>query len=213
MYLPKRFQIDSPRDAIELMQKYPLATLISADSQEPFVSHIPLVAQKDGDNITLIGHLARGNPHWKLLANNSVYAIFHGPNAYISPKWYAENDVPTWNYAVVHAQGTCSLIEDLDGILSCVKKLSAFAESKLQDPWEFWIPKDLAADGVIEKSIVGFLIKVTSIKTKFKLNQSRSEADLHGVVEGLKSHGTDVDKEVADLMTVTWKNYNNRNEK
>ena len=213
MYLPKRFQHDDPDAAIGLIQRYPLATLISVEQDRPFISHLPLVGEKSEGGLVLIGHLARGNPHWKLLADKVVYVIFHGPNAYISPSWYEKNDVPTWNYAVVHLEGICTLIEDHEGILSCVKKLSTFAESKSKNPWEFWIPEDLAAHGVIEKSIVGFQIAVNSTKSKFKLNQSRSEADLHGVIAGLTSNNTDNGREVSDLMNSTWRAYNHGNKK
>jgi len=205
MYLPKRFDMKNPDEAIMLIKKNPLATLISTTEQGPFVSHVPLVIETANESLSLIGHLARGNPHCKLLDNKPIYAIFHGPNAYMTPKWYENNDVPTWNYAVVHIEGTCKLIQDLDGILTCLKMLSSAAEAGSQDPWEFWIPDDLAAPGVIEKSIVGFEIKVTSVRSKFKLNQSRSKADLDGCVEGLHSQNTDSANTMAEMMIKAWK--------
>ena len=53
----------------------------------------------------LHGHLAKPNPHWKEWNDGDrVLAIFHGGDAYVSPFCYeAEQAVPTWNYAVVHA--------------------------------------------------------------------------------------------------------------
>jgi transcriptional regulator len=116
--------------------------------------------------------------------------------------------VPTWSYAVVHIEGHCNLIEDLNGILDCLKKLSQESEAKSKNPWEFWIPDDLAAPSVIEKSIVGFKIKVNSLKAKFKLNQSRSESDLHGVIQGLKNQNTDAARKLASLMETSWYEYN-----
>ena len=46
-----------------------------------------------------------------------VLAVFQGPDACISPSWYAtqqetEKVVPTWNYAVVHAYDTLRVIDD-----------------------------------------------------------------------------------------------------
>ena len=39
--------------------------------------------------------------------------VFSGPHAYVSPRWYEEQErVPTWNYAAVHAYGVPKLIED-----------------------------------------------------------------------------------------------------
>ena len=103
MYLPKRFKNGDLQKSISIIEKYPLETVISVTEAGPFVSHLPLVAENQESQLTLYGHLARANPHWKLLDRRDVYVVFNGPNAYITPTWYAENDVPTWNYAVVHA--------------------------------------------------------------------------------------------------------------
>ncbi|MBL7671442.1 MAG: FMN-binding negative transcriptional regulator [Bdellovibrionaceae bacterium] len=208
IYLPKRFQNENTGNSLKLIEEYPLATLISIQDSSPFFSHIPLVVESNSDQLVLIGHIAKGNPHWRLMNEKPINVIFNGPNEYISPKWYIENDAPTWNYAVVHIEGHCSLIESLDGILDCLKKLSNASEGKSIDPWEFWIPEDLAAPGLIEKSIVGFKIEVQSLKAKFKLNQSRSEADLNGVIKGLEAKGTDSGRKVAALMKTSWYEYN-----
>lgn len=210
MYLPKRFENKNLDESIQLIHNFPLATLISTTEHGPYVSHIPLIIEKNKKDLRLIGHLARGNPHWKLLENKPVYVIFHGPNSYITPKWYEKNDVPTWVYAVVHINGTASLIQDLDGIMSCLKKLSDVAEANSTDPWEFWIPDDLAAPGVIEKSIVGFEIKILDIKTKFKLNQSVSKASLDGCVKGLNSTINNTNKTLSEMMVQAWKSYNDK---
>lgn len=200
MYLPKRFENEDWAQSQALMQKYPLATVISQTETGPFVSHLPLVVETNEDQVTLLGHLARANPHWRVMDGRPVYAIFNGPNAYITPKWYAENDVPTWNYAVVHVHGTCSLIEDSGGIQECLKKLSEFAEKESTDPWEYWIPEDLAAPGVLEKAIVGFSIRVESVQSKFKLSQNRSVADRAGVMRGLESRQNDASKAILEMM-------------
>ncbi len=208
IYLSKRFQNENVDHSLRLIEEFPLATLVSINDSAPFFSHIPLVVETDSDKIHLVGHIAKGNPHWKLMNDQPIHVIFNGPNEYVSPKWYVENDVPTWNYAVVHIEGQVSLIENLEGILGCLKKLSKSSEAKSQDPWEFWIPEDLAGPGVIEKSIVGFKIEVKSLKAKFKLNQSRSEGDLHGVIKGLEAKNTDSGRKVASLMKTIWYEYN-----
>lgn len=210
MYLPKRFENNNFDESFSLIQKNPLATVISTTENGPFVSHIPLVLEKQNEGMRLIGHLARGNPHWKLLDNKPVYIIFHGPNAYMTPKWYEKNDVPTWSYAVVHVNGRVSLIQDLEGILYCLKKLSASAEANSKDPWAFWIPDDLAAPGVIEKSIVGIEIQISEIKAKFKLNQTLSKKSIDGCIQGLLSAENDTNKEMAEMIARSWKAYNDQ---
>jgi len=208
IYLPKRFQNGNIENSLKLIEESPLATLISIDNGIPFISHIPLVLEGNTSDLLLIGHIAKANPHWKFMSEKPIHVIFNGPNEYISPKWYVENDVPTWNYAVIHIEGFCKLIEGLEGIFDCLKKLSKSSEANSIDPWEFWIPEDLAAPGVIEKSIVGFKIEVKSLKAKFKLNQSRSEGDLQGVIKGLEEKNTDSARKVASMMKSSWYEYN-----
>jgi transcriptional regulator len=132
-----------------------------------------------------------------LLADRVATALFHGPNAYITPKWYAENDVPTWNYAVVHARGAMTLIEDRAGVVGCLEKLTAVVETGT-DRWQFWIPDDLA--GGVERHIVGFEMHVESLLSKFKLSQNRSEADKLGVMRGLDRRADGGSRGILALM-------------
>jgi transcriptional regulator len=177
-----------------------LATLISQTEQGLFVSHLPLVAEKVADGIVFYGHLARANPHFKYLQTNPVYIIFQGPNGYVTPSWYAEHDVPTWNYAVVHAQGNCELMESPAAIKDCLIKLTKHMESERSIPWEFSIPEDLSAHSVLEKAIAGFKISATSLQAKFKLSQNRRESDRAGVMAGLAQEDTDMARALLELM-------------
>ena len=165
------------------MRAYPLATMISVgEDGNPFVSHLPLIVEHEGDGIICVGHLSRANPHWKLLDGRHATAIFHGPNAYITPSWYVQNSVPTWNYAVVHVRGVVTLIQDRAGIVRCLEALTAAVE-KGPEAWQFWIHEDLR--GTLESAIVGFRLTVDTLQSKFKLSQNRSEADLACVIRGL----------------------------
>lgn len=51
MYLPKRFENENFDVSFALIQKNPLATLISTTEQGPFVSHIPLVIEKTNEGL------------------------------------------------------------------------------------------------------------------------------------------------------------------
>lgn len=123
-------------------------------------------------------------------ASTQATVIFHGPHTYITPKWYTENDVPTWNYSVVHVTGGVELIEDHDGIVECLKELTAHVERRWPSGWELFIPDDLSGD-ILPKSIVGFRIKVDEINFKKKLSQNRTPADRAGVLKGLEARGDD----------------------
>src|SRR5687768_7755686 len=106
MYNPEYFRCNDRKEALELIAQYPFATMITVTTAEvpgsavtPVVSHLPLVCQEIGDHLHLLGHMAKANQHWKALEGAQATIIFHGPQAYITSKWYAENDVPTWNYS------------------------------------------------------------------------------------------------------------------
>jgi transcriptional regulator len=197
MYLPERFKAKDDQAAFAVAKENPLATLISVVDGRPFVSHIPLILEGEGSQLKLVGHLAKANPHWKWI-EQPLTAIFHGPNAYVTPRWYAKDDVPSWNYAVVHMTGVGRLLSGEDEIISCLKKLTAVTESKAAIPWEFWIPDDLASR--LPAAIIGFEIEVQSMQAKFKLSQKASREDRAGIVQGLRAEGDERSEKIADLM-------------
>jgi transcriptional regulator len=63
------------------------------------------------DGSALLGHVARNNPHWQAETTGESMVIAHGPEAYVSPSWYASKRehgrvVPTWNYLIAHVQAS-----------------------------------------------------------------------------------------------------------
>lgn len=202
MYNPAKFQSSDINEIFELMDRNPFATLISVADDRPFVSHLPLTPKKIGDEIYLIGHLATANPHHRLLKTGPVTVIFHGAHTYITPKWYAENNVPTWNYSVVHVSGQATLIENQESIIECLKELTNHAERHWSSGWDFFIPDDLVGDSLV-KYIIGFKIKITEIDFKKKLSQNRTAADRAGVLKGLGGREDDGSRGVrTDMLKI-----------
>jgi len=203
MYSPEAFRERRPEVIAELMRQHSLATLISVDAGLPVISHIPLMFEPgNGDgadrtdakstehgsagcNGRLLGHLARANPHAPLLADGApVTAIFHGPDAYVSPHWYQSPGVPTWNYAVVHVSGHSRLIDDDDRLLQLLDQLSARHEPSGKP-----IPLPQQRRRPLLQAIVGFEIHIDRIDAKFKLSQNRPDADQPGILAGLEGSG------------------------
>ena len=114
MYVPTAFAETDEGKLHEFMQAYSFGLLVSTHGGEPFATHLPFLLDRNaGPHGTLVGHMARANPHWHDLEGQTVLAVFSGPHAYISPTWYeSENVVPTWNYVAVHAYGICRLVND-----------------------------------------------------------------------------------------------------
>lgn len=181
MYLPAHFRDESRTTAEALLRAHPFATLVTTLDGAPFATHLPLLLADDGQR--LLGHFARPNPQVRGIGSGEpALAIFHGPHAYVSPRWYERRPaVPTWNYAVLHVRGRLQPLAD-------GAELRA-VQAQLVDAFE---PAPLP-DGVMPEThveqlsagIVGFALAIERIDTKLKFGQHRSLADQQGVEAGL----------------------------
>lgn len=194
MYIPKHFlQTDAPQ-LHALMQAHPLATLVSTGADGPCADLIPLELDATaGPHGTLRGHVARANPLWQQAAGRPVLALFHGPQAYITPSWYATKAqthkvVPTWNYTVVQAEGTLEVVEDAPWLHALVSRLTAHQEAPLPHPWAVSDAPDDYVQAML-RGIVGIQIPLTRLVGKWKISQNRSAEDRAGVARGLALAG------------------------
>ena len=134
MYVPDHFRVEDLAQMHALMRGRPFAALVSAGASGLYASHLPTVLKDEGSYGTIECHLARGNPHWRDLAEGGeALMIFTGPEGYITPNWYptkAESGkvVPTWNYAVVHAYGRPEVKDDREWLRRHVGELTAQQE-------------------------------------------------------------------------------------
>ena len=201
MYLPDVFREPRPDALHALIDSNGFATLISPDPEDPVITHLPLLVDRDrGPHGTLIGHFARANLHWRRLEQRpQALAVFHGPHGYISPSWYGEHpSVPTWNYVVVHAQGRARLLHEPDAVESIVRRLVAMYEGPRPDPWPMELPDEYRR--AMLAGIVGLEIEITHLTGKFKLSQNRTPEDRRRVVAALQS-GPPHEQELASLMS------------
>lgn len=181
-----------------LVRAHNFATLVSAHQGDVQVSHLPFLLNAEGK--MLRAHMARANPQWRTFSpEREVLVIFHGPHHYVSPAWYASHpSVPTWNYAVVHAQGRPTLIEDRDRLAALLRELVTRHEAASPEPWKIDLPPDYQ-DRMLS-AIVGFEIAITRLEGKFKLSQNRPGGDRPLVIEALERLGSDEALGVAALM-------------
>jgi len=212
MYTPKHFE--EPRIEVmhELMRARPLATLVTLTSGGLEANHIPMhLVDTPAPFGTLRGHVARANPLWRDFAKDiGVLAIFHGPDSYITPSWYATKKetgkvVPTWNYAVVHAYGTLRVIDDAVWVRSQLEALTAHNEAGFPHPWAVGdAPRDYT-DKLIE-SIVGFEIVITRLTGKWKVSQNQPAQNQESVIEGLINSDLPDAAGMAKLVAASAKN-------
>ncbi|MFN3824000.1 MAG: FMN-binding negative transcriptional regulator [Pseudorhodobacter sp.] len=193
MYLPPHFHETDPSEIAGLIDAFPLAALVAQTAGGLVANHLPLLRAPDGD---LIGHVARANDIHRLLEDGQeVMAIFRGEEAYVTPNAYpskAEHHraVPTWNYQVVHVQGTIAFRHDDHAKRAAVALLTRDHERRVNGP-AAWKMADAPSDyiaGMLEE-IVAFRITPTRTIAKSKLSQNRAQADHAGVVDNLTARG------------------------
>ena len=182
------------------MAGHPFATLVSQRNAGASASHLPLLVEWSSDApVALLGHMARANPQWREAAESEVLAIFHGPHAYISPRWYAEpNTVPTWNYVAVHAYGRLRLLDEIETSHLLARSVLEF-EADLQSSWAM-AETDPALLEKLMQEIVGFRIEIHRLEGKWKLNQNHSPERRRRVIEQLRGQTSPGSRAVADLM-------------
>lgn len=203
MYLPTHFTQNDLNLIYKVSKENSFVTLVSQDEKgEPFFNHAPVLVERTGDQLKLIGHLSKRNPqisHFREKGQAKI--LVHGPHTYISPRWYTSGrDVPTWNYVAIHFSGQVKLVEDFQGLTSILKKTVDHFETPFSPPWPFDLPDDLADPSVLVSAITGFEFTVEKIDAKFKLSQNRPLEDRKGVIEGLGRQRDDLSQAVCKLM-------------
>lgn len=188
IYLPNHFKNDNAAQALQVVDQYPFATLISVVGNEPFISHCPIMITPSDAGPILEGHVARANAHHQhWLVNAATLAIFQGPNAYISPTVYSRvENVPTWNYIAVHVHGQIRAIDGEGDKHALLKRLIAKLEPSYKAQWDGLNP---AYQSRMLGAIVGFQIRIERIEAKFKLSQNRLPEDKRGVLAAMRSGG------------------------
>jgi transcriptional regulator len=206
MYIPAHFAPDTALVG-ELLRNHGAADLVTVTEQGLVATMLPFIYLPPGEpgaagpHGSLHGHLARNNDQWKLRAAGESLAIVRGPDAYISPGWYASKVehgrvVPTWNYVTAHVYGRLVVHDDPVWTEDLVRRLTAKHEAYRDHPWSV----DDAPRAFIEgqlRAIVGIELEITRIEAKAKLSQNRPPADVEGVIAGLRERG---DKEMADAV-------------
>ena len=139
----------------------------------------------------VIAHLARANPQWRELPPDSPgLIIVGGPEAYVSPTWYAAKAehgrvVPTWNYTAVQLTGRVTSHHDSEWLRAAVTELTDTHESGRDERWRVTDAPETYVEAQL-RGIVGIAFRVTGVEGKAKLSQNRSADDRLGVVAGLR---------------------------
>jgi transcriptional regulator len=198
MYLPTAFK-PSDDDIRSLLGDLGAADLVTVTAKGMLATMLPFIYEPAGTRPgigeagALIGHLARKNEQWREPSIGEALVIVHGPDAYVTPAWYAATRehgrvVPTWNYITAHLHGRLVVHDDGAWVEALVRRLTERHEDGRADPWSV----DDAPPGYLEeqlRAIVGVEVLVDRIEAKFKLSQNRSTEDVAGVITGFDELG------------------------
>lgn len=206
MYVPPAFALADLHEMHDVIRASRLGVLVTTCRTGGLQSTpLPLfVNSEEGEYGTIYGHVARANPQWKSSVENDAMALFLGPNAYITPSWYATKVetgkvVPTWNYVAVEAHGPVEFFDDPERLLDVVTRLTRIYEQPRDQPWAV---TDAPADFIKAqlRGIVGIRMPVVRMDGKRKMSQNRNAEDRAGVIEGLSRSDNPQDFIVAGLV-------------
>jgi transcriptional regulator len=184
MYSPSYNHLDDKVELLAFLRANNFPTLVTGTEGVLQASHLPVTIHSEGPQIVIDMHMAKNNPQWKEFFDDEVMVIFAGPHAYVSPRWYEDEErVPTWNYAAVHAYGVVKIISEKKAKYESQRRLIESLDPQ-------WLPKfdalrreyvDMMLDG-----IVNFAIPVTRLDTRWKLSQNRGRREMELIAAELE---------------------------
>ncbi len=201
MYVPPHFAETRPDVIRQLIEEFPLGSLVTNGSNGLDANVIPFeLAEMAGGSGPLRGllrgHIARANPLWQDVADGSdVLVVFRARDSYVSPNWYPSKHethrlVPTWNYQVVNVHGRIRFIDDEKFLRAVVGRLTRAHERRAEGE-RGWRMADAPADYIASMlaAIVGVEIAFERVVAKSKLSQNREDRDRLAAADTLEMRG------------------------
>ncbi len=184
------FRETDPDVLLERIRLHPLGLVCVSGEMAPLAAHTPVLAALEDGKPRLRFHLSAHNPVTRRLeAGAAALIVFTGPDAYISPDWYGAvpNQVPTWNYLSVEAEGTPTATGN-EGAAAFLDDVSAHFETLLlpKPPWTR-AKMDPASFEMLLRGIRAFELAPTRFEGITKLSQNKTTASRQGVIEGLSA--------------------------
>lgn len=184
-----------------IVRDHPFAVLVTANAGGIHATSTPIYFEEDWDETRLIGHIARRNAQAATLEEGaSALAVFSGPHAYISSRWYQDlPQVPTWDYVAAHARGWIEPLDEEDAALAVLRRIIAIEEAGAAEPWTL----EAAPPGRIAMllpKIRAFRVHVATLEGVTKLNQGHPPSDRARIVDALSGRGESSEDAIARLI-------------
>ena len=187
LYIPKAHLVEDRAFLHDFMDEYAFVDLVTP-APALRITHIPSVLDRSqGRYGTIYGHISAQNPQRQAFDGaHQAVVVFRGPQGYISPEWYgtADNVVPTWNFAVVHALGRPKAVEGTAATHALLSQLIAKFEKAAGTKYDFSkLPMEYVQQ--MMKGIAPFVMEIEALEGKFKLGQERKPGDKQGILAHL----------------------------
>jgi len=197
MYSPSYNRVEDRKELLAFMRANNFPILVTGTGGVLHASHLPITVHEQGTQIVIDMHMAKNNPQWKEFLDDEVMVIFSGPHAYVSPRWYQDQErVPTWNYAAVHAYGVPEIISKNEEKMKSQRRLIESIDPQ-------WLPKhDALSQAYVDKmldGIVNFAIPVARMETRWKLSQNRGREEMERIAAALDQSGDPHERALAAL--------------
>ena len=205
MYSPDYNRIEDRPELLAFLRANNFPILVTGAGGVLHASHLPVTIHEHGSQIVIDMHMAKNNPQWKEFFDDEVLVIFTGPHAYVSPRWYADQErVPTWNYTAIHAYGVPEINTDTKAKAGSQRRLIESLDPQ-------WLPKhDALSQKYIDQmlnGIVNFSIPVARLETRWKLSQNRGREEMERIAAELEKS---TDGSARELAALTRKHYVDR---
>lgn len=180
------FRTDDRALMESLVEEIGFGMVFAQTPEGPRVAHTPLLSTGEG---AVRFHLARGNALTRHLEGATALIVVNGPDAYVSPRWYANRDtVPTWDYVAIELEGRVRSMDD-EGLESFLHAAIAKHEGRLEgEPWLAEESSEKMWAGLF-RGIAGFELEVQAWRPTLKLSQKKSAEERARIADGLEAAG------------------------
>ena len=197
MYAPGYNRNDDRAETLAFMRANSFVVFVTGAGGDLHGSHLPCVVEERAGELVLSMHMAKSNPQWQQFFGDEAMAVFAGPHAYVSPRWYEDTPrVPTWNYAAVHAYGVPRVVDLREPKHAAMRRLVAEYDAA-------WLPGFDALPADYEEGmlngIVAFEMPVSRLETRWKLSQNRGRREQELIAARLEQSQDSSERALAAL--------------
>jgi transcriptional regulator len=194
MRIKDAFRADSIETARAIVRAHPFATIVTRALR---ATHMPCLLDEQGDELTILGHVARADPASGEL-DGPLLLVFHGPHGYVSASWYEDETIPTWNHVTLHVRGTPQLFDDAMPVL---RRTVEHFEAAVEHPWSLDRLGDTARE--MADQVVAFRLVAKDWHAELKLSQDKPAEERARVLAGLGRPGPYGNQPLAAALRAT----------